>query len=98
MSPRSRGLGLGHCGLGQPVTAYERAFCYRQHSPQQTLAASTHADLVLQYEEGGRVRESQCPVEDGVCASVCVCVWGQGDFGENGSDTAVVMWEIWLRA
>lgn len=76
LSPRSRGLGLGHRSLGQSMTAYGKAFSYRALSPPQTLAALAHADLVLQYEERGRVRESECPV----CV-VCVCIrretWGQ---------------------
>lgn len=46
--------------------------CAREPSPPQALAATTHADLVVQYEEGGRVRESQCPLLDGVRAFVRV--------------------------
>ncbi|CAB1444366.1 unnamed protein product [Pleuronectes platessa] len=40
LSPRSAGLGLGHRSLGQAVTAYGKAFCYRQPSPPQTLAGN----------------------------------------------------------
>lgn len=74
--------------------------CATEPSPPQTLAATTHADLAFQYEEGGRARESECPLLDGVCAVVRVC--RQGNFGtiyvSKGSDAAVMLWEIWLQA
>lgn len=100
LSPRSRGLGLGHRSLGQSVTAYGKALCYRVPLPHKRWQQQHTLTLCFNLKREGKWERASvlfCVVFVYLC--VCVHMWDSGTIYEGkGSAAAVVMWEIWLQA